>query len=63
MTCDPDGRIGLRAGAVLEHSSDGTPRIPEGADNVRLVGTTGGILIGMIIGILGGPIGVLLESG
>jgi uncharacterized membrane protein len=61
--CDADGRIGLRAAAIVEHSPDGRLRIPDGADNVGLVGTTGGSLIGMIVGILGGPIGVLLGWG
>jgi uncharacterized membrane protein len=61
--CDADGRIGLRAAAIVEHGPDGRLRIPENADNVGLVGTAGGSLIGMTVGILGGPLGVLLGWG
>jgi uncharacterized membrane protein len=61
--CDAEGRIGLRAAAIVEHTPDGKLRIPEGADNVGLIGTAGGSLVGMTVGILGGPLGVLLGWG
>ena len=61
--CSADGRIGLRAAAVLERSQDGGLRIPEHADNVGLSGTASGGLIGMLVGILGGPLGMLLGWG
>src|SRR5689334_4442706 len=51
--CDADGRIGLEAAAVVERASDGKLRIPESTDNVNLVGTASGSLIGMLIGVLG----------
>jgi uncharacterized membrane protein len=61
--CDAEGRIGLRAAAVVERTPEGGLRIPEGADNVGLAGTAAGGLLGALIGILGGPLGVLLGWG
>lgn len=60
---DADGRIELRAGAVVERTPEGQLRIPEGADNLELEGTAAGGLIGMLVGILGGPLGMLLGWG
>jgi uncharacterized membrane protein len=60
---DADGRIGLRAAAVVERTAEGQLRVAEGADNVGLEGTAAGGLIGMLIGILGGPLGMLLGWG
>lgn len=60
---DADGRIGLRAAAVVERTAEGRLHIAEGADNVGLEGTAAGGLIGMLIGILGGPLGMLLGWG
>jgi uncharacterized membrane protein len=60
---DADGRIELRAAAVVERTPEGQLRIPEGADNVGLEGTAAGGLIGMLVGILGGPLGMLLGWG
>jgi uncharacterized membrane protein len=60
---DADGRIELRAAAVVERTREGQLRIPEGADNVGLEGTAAGGLIGMLVGILGGPLGMLLGWG
>jgi uncharacterized membrane protein len=58
-----EGRIQLRAAAVVERTPEGKLRIAEGADNFELEGTAAGGLIGMLVGILGGPLGVLLGSG
>jgi uncharacterized membrane protein len=60
---DADGRIGLESAAVVVRSADGELTIPESADNVGLVGTASGSLMGMLIGVLGGPVGVLLGWG
>ena len=58
--CDADGRIGLDSAAIVERTSTGELRVPESADNVGLVGTASGSLIGMLVGVLGGPVGLLL---
>ncbi len=61
--CDASGRIGLESAAVVERTPQGELHIPEGTDNVGLVGTASGSLIGMLIGVLGGPVGMLLGWG
>lgn len=61
--CDEDGRIGLESAAVVERTASGELQIPESADNLGPVGMAGGSLLGMLIGVLGGPIGVLLGWG
>lgn len=55
-----DGRVELRAAALLERRPDGAVRVPEGGDVASDVGVAGGGLIGMLIGVLGGPLGMLL---
>jgi uncharacterized membrane protein len=54
--CDAEGRIGLKSAAIVERTPEGELRIPEGTDNIALVGTVSGSLIGMLIGVLGGPV-------
>ena len=61
--CDAGGRIDLESAAIVERTSTGELRIPDGTDNVGPVGTASGSLIGMLIGVLGGPVGVLLGWG
>jgi uncharacterized membrane protein len=61
--CDAEGRIGLESAAVVERTADGELRIPEDTDNVGPVGMASGSLIGMLIGVLGGPVGVLIGWG
>jgi uncharacterized membrane protein len=60
---DAEGRIGLRSAAVVERTAEGALRTPEGADNLGPVGMAGGSLLGMLIGVLGGPVGVLVGWG
>jgi uncharacterized membrane protein len=57
---DAEGRVEVRATALLERGPDGAVRVPEGDDVASGVGVAGGSLIGMLIGVLGGPLGVLL---
>ena len=61
--CDADGRIGLESAAVVERTETGELLTPESADNVGPVGTASGSLLGMLVGVLGGPVGVLLGWG
>ena len=61
--CDAEGRIGLESAAVVERTAAGELHIPESDDNVGPIGTASGSLIGMLVGVLGGPVGVLLGWG
>jgi uncharacterized membrane protein len=61
--CDAEGRIALGSAAVVERTSTGELRYPEGTDNIGLFGTASGSLIGMLVGVLGGPVGVLVGWG
>jgi uncharacterized membrane protein len=61
--CDAEGRIGLESAAVVERLEDGELKIEDSADNVGLENTAGGSLIGMLVGVLGGPVGVLVGWG
>jgi uncharacterized membrane protein len=61
--CGEDGRIGLESAAIVERTQEGELRYPEGTDNVGLVGTASGSMLGMLIGVLGGPVGVLAGWG
>jgi uncharacterized membrane protein len=60
---DGEGRLDLRAAAVVKRTADGALRIPDHADNIGLTGTVAGGFIGMFIGILAGPLGMLLGWG
>ena len=62
-SCNADGRIGLESAAVVERTPEGALRIPESADNAELVGMASGSVVGMLIGVLGGPVGMLLGWG
>ena len=61
--CDAEGRIGLDSAAIVERTALGDLRVPEGTDNVGPVGLASGSLLGMLIGVLGGPVGVLVGWG
>ena len=60
--CDADGRVALASAVVVERSARGDLRVREGTVNDRLVGTASGPLIGMLVGLFGGPLGAVLES-
>jgi uncharacterized membrane protein len=55
-----DGQIDLAAAAVVMRHEDGHLETKDSVDGPALEGTTSGGLIGLLIGILGGPFGVLL---
>jgi uncharacterized membrane protein len=61
--CGADDRIALKSAAVVERTTAGDLRTVEDWDDLGPVGMAGGSLIGMLIGVLGGPVGVLLGWG
>ena len=48
---------------MVERTPEGALQIAEGADNLGPVGAASGSLIGMLVGVLGGPVGVMLGWG
>ena len=57
------GRVGVRSAAVVERGIDGRISVPEGADAVIGAGVMGGGLLGLLLGVLGGPVGVFFGFG
>jgi uncharacterized membrane protein len=55
-----EGRVNVNSAVLLERAEDGGVRVPEGADNAAGYSVATGGLVGMLIGALGGPIGMLL---
>jgi uncharacterized membrane protein len=55
--------VQVRGAALIERASDGTLLVPEGNDEIIGVGTAAGGLFGSLVGVLGGPLGVLLGLG
>jgi uncharacterized membrane protein len=57
------GRVGVTSAAVLQRGTDGRISIPEGADTFIGTGMVGGSLLGLVLGIFGGPVGVFFGFG
>jgi uncharacterized membrane protein len=57
---DSQGQLGLQAAAVVVRGDDGTIEVKEQVGETEYTGTASGGLLGLLIGILGGPLGVLL---
>jgi uncharacterized membrane protein len=60
---DSQGRVGVREGAVVERDADGQltlkDELGDAGDYVG-IGTASGGLIGLLVGVLAGPVGMLL---
>ena len=56
---DREGRVEVKAAAVVARDELGRLTVPDGADPSAGEATRGGGLIGMLVGVLGGPIGML----
>jgi uncharacterized membrane protein len=57
---DSQGQLGLEGAAVVVRGEDGSLGIKEEVGDIGYAGTATGGVVGLIIGILGGPLGVLL---
>jgi uncharacterized membrane protein len=57
---DQQGQLGLAAGAVVVRSEDGHLDTKDEVGGMPLEGTATGGVLGLLIGILGGPLGVLI---
>ena len=57
---DAQGRLSLEAAAVVERGDDGTIAVKDRAGAVHYAGAASGSLIGLQIGIIGGPLGILI---
>jgi uncharacterized membrane protein len=57
---DDQGQVGLAAAAVVVRGEDGTVVTRDSVGDANLEGTATGGIVGLVIGILGGPLGVLI---
>ncbi len=57
---DSQGRLNVEAAAVVERGDDGKAVIKDRAGDAEFAGTATGGMLGLLIGILGGPLGVLI---
>jgi uncharacterized membrane protein len=57
---DEQGQVSLKGAAIVQRGEDGRILTKDSVDSEQLAGTATGGLIGLLIGILGGPFGVLI---
>ena len=57
---DSRDQIEMHEAVVAQRAADGTITVKDRVDSEELVGTAGGGLTGLLVGILGGPLGVLI---
>jgi uncharacterized membrane protein len=57
---DSQGQIDVQEAVVAQRAADGTLTVKDRVGSPELVGTAGGGLTGLLLGILGGPVGVLI---
>src|SRR5208282_1913354 len=62
LQLDDDGSISVFAHAVVVKNADGTVTVKQGDDWLP-VGTIGGAALGSLIGLLGGPAGLVIGAG
>ena len=55
-----EGRVDVKSAVLLERGQDGKVKTPEGSDNAAGFYLASGGLLGILVGALGGPVGVLL---
>ncbi len=54
-----EGSVDVMAANIVIRDESGRLSIPEGLDNVGGAGATGGGITGLLVGVIGGPIGML----
>jgi uncharacterized membrane protein len=57
---DAQEQIDVQEAVVVQRAADGTLTVKDRVDSAELVGTAGGGLTGLLVGVLGGPLGVLI---
>ena len=57
---EAQGQIAVQGAAVVERDQDGRLTVKDQVQDPHLAGTTAGGLIGLLVGILGGPFGILI---
>jgi uncharacterized membrane protein len=57
---DSQDQIEVHEAVVAQRATDGTLTVKDRAGSPELLGTAGGGLTGLLVGILGGPVGVLI---
>jgi uncharacterized membrane protein len=57
---DDQDRVGLAGAAVVMRNDDGSVDIKDEVGDIGYAGTATGGIVGLVIGVLGGPLGVLL---
>jgi len=57
------GRVSVQSAAVVRRDALGRISVPEGADAVMGAGVMGGGLLGLLLGVVGGPVGVFFGFG
>ena len=57
---DDQGQLGLSGAAVVERKDDGSIDVKDQVGDIGWEGTATGGVIGLLIGVIGGPLGVLL---
>jgi uncharacterized membrane protein len=57
---DAQDQLEVNEAVVVQRATDGTIVVKDRVDSPELLGTAGGGLTGLLVGILGGPVGVLI---